>query len=366
LINKNSDIVVCEALRSLFKFYQKNELQSLSSAILKALLERTSMPAEMVGEIIICGVDRDIINSSELKFEAGILSETPSINLCGKGISPLQSIKIASMLLKQGEIDCAIVAGISSRAETQEEYIKFRQYCDRAAAKHNIERIQQDEWTLRSHSNYAEYLKSGNLSRELYNSSTGNADKNTIYRDLQFRENISLDQISKTEPFMGLSSITEYNSANSDMEGAAALLITTRQQAAELRLEPLATIVATGAVSTGLSDIAETQAAAIQMVCKKANLNLDDMNVININEDFAALPIINLKVLSGDDITHFENLSEKTNINGGALSFGNPGYSIGFQILMNTIFELRRSGGNFGLCTVNDRYSQAEGCIIRA
>ena len=139
----------------------------------------------------------------------------------------------------------------------------------------------------------------------------------------------------------------------------------TREKAIESGAQPLATIVANVSMAIDASRTAETPGYAIQMVCKKAGLILDDIDVIEINEDFACIPLVSLRIVAGDDKHRLRGLKDKTNINGSSIAVGHPSTATAARIIMNLMYELRRRGGGYALGTLCGSLAQADACIIK-
>jgi acetyl-CoA acetyltransferase len=367
-INKNNDIVICKGLRTPFNDFSIDDSITNSASIIKHFIKTNSLPPEMIGEILICSDSQTAYDQlTAFKIRAGLTHETPAIYLPMQGISPLQSIKLSSMFLKQGDIDCLIAAGVDGSEHHNSNYELFSAYCDKAATQSSINKFDQDKWAYLSHKKYSKYLFSNGISAEIYSGSDNNSFGNRSsdkFLDKAFTPNTTEDRFYNSEPKQGLKSITPFNSSI-PTGGSASLLIMTRQSAKEFDIEPQATIATSVSISVDPEQIAHSIAFAIQIICKKANLPVDDVSLININEDFACLPLITLKTICGDDNERFNKLKNITNINGGSLSCGNPSFSIGFRLIIDAINGLKRMGGSYAICAVCDGISQAEACLIR-
>ena len=104
---------------------------------------------------------------------------------------------------------------------------------------------------------------------------------------------------------------------------------------------------------------------AIQKVLKKADLSLDDMAVMEINEAFAAVPLVSTKLIAGDDAKKLKEIRDRTNINGSAVAIGHPNTATGARIIMNLMYELRRHGGGYALGAICGGLAQADATIIK-
>jgi acetyl-CoA C-acetyltransferase len=96
-----------------------------------------------------------------------------------------------------------------------------------------------------------------------------------------------------------------------------------------------------------------------------ADLGIDDIDIIEINEAFAAVPLVSLEVLTDKDKTAAKALHEKTNVNGSAIAIGHPNTASGARVMMNLLYELRRKGGGYAVGAICGGLAQADACIIK-
>jgi acetyl-CoA C-acetyltransferase len=141
----------------------------------------------------------------------------------------------------------------------------------------------------------------------------------------------------------------------------------TRQKATEMGLKPLATIVTSVHFAMNASRMPEAPGYGMQLALKKAGLTLDDMAVMEINEAFACVPLVSLRILAGGDNEkkRLQELKEKTNINGSAIAIGHPNTASGARIVMTLMYELRRRGGGYAIGSLCGGLAQSETCIIK-
>ena len=148
-------------------------------------------------------------------------------------------------------------------------------------------------------------------------------------------------------------------------DGATAILLMTRQKAKELGLEALATVVAQVSIAINASRMPEGPGYAMQKVLKKADLSLDDMAVMEINEAFACVPLVSMKLVAGGDAKKLKSIRDRMNINGSAIAIGHPNTASGARIIMNLMYELRRRGGGYALGAICGGLAQADATIIK-
>jgi len=139
----------------------------------------------------------------------------------------------------------------------------------------------------------------------------------------------------------------------------------TREKAEQLGLSPLATIVAMVSIAISAHRMAVGPGYAIQRVLKLADEKLDNIDIIEINEAFAAVPLVSLRLLSENDSQKFKILKDKTNINGSAIAIGHSNTASGARIMMNLIYELQRQGGGLAVGAICGGLAQADACILK-
>jgi acetyl-CoA C-acetyltransferase len=148
-------------------------------------------------------------------------------------------------------------------------------------------------------------------------------------------------------------------------DGATAILLMTRQKAKELGLEVLATVVASTSVAINASRMPEGPGYAMLKALQKANLTFDDMALMEINEAFACVPLVSMKVAAEGDNKKYQALFDKMNPNGSAIAIGHPNTASGARIIMNLMYELRRRGGGYAMGSLCGGLAQADACIIK-
>ena len=183
--------------------------------------------------------------------------------------------------------------------------------------------------------------------------------------DEQYRPDSSMERLSRLKTAYGTKAITAGNAPGMN-DGATAIIVMRRRKALELGLEPLATVVAQVSIAIDANRMPEGPGYAVQEVLKKADLGLDDMVVMEINEAFAAVPLVSTEMLAPEDKRRLKEIRDKTNINGSAIAVGHPNTASGARIIMNLMYELRRRGGGCALGAICGGLAQADATIIKA
>ena len=143
------------------------------------------------------------------------------------------------------------------------------------------------------------------------------------------------------------------------------MIITKRSTAESLGLDPLGIILSVGSIARESHLVAEVPAYAIQKAVDRAGLSLDDLDLIEINEAFAAVPLVSTKILADNDSTKWETIKAMTNPNGGAIAIGHPVGASGARLLMTAMYELRRRGGGIGAVGICGGLAQGDAVVLR-
>ncbi len=138
-----------------------------------------------------------------------------------------------------------------------------------------------------------------------------------------------------------------------------------QERSGELGPKPLGEILTVQNLATAPRCMAEAPGYAMQKALDKLDMTISDMNLIEINEAFAAVPLTSTKVLAQEDPQRWEHLKEKTNVNGGAIAVGHPVGASGARVVMTLMYELRRRGGGIGAAGICGGLAQADAAIIK-
>jgi acetyl-CoA C-acetyltransferase len=132
-----------------------------------------------------------------------------------------------------------------------------------------------------------------------------------------------------------------------------------------LGLEVLGTVVAMTSIAIRPDRMPEAPGLAMRKVLKMADLSIDDIKVMEINEAFAAVPLVSIEILCDREKDRRKKIQEKTNVNGSAIATGHPNTASGARIMMNLLYELRRQGGGYAMGAICGGLAQADACVIK-
>ncbi len=239
-------------------------------------------------------------------------------------------------------------------------------YSGDEALRHGVDRRQQDEWAQRSHERYFAAEQNGYFETERFgidipDVKSGAAQRFTV--DESPRANTSLDRLSTLEPVYGGKTITAGNAPGLN-DGAAFLAITRRDFAEVHGLEPLARLVDYVQVCGGLTSGTVTPATAILRLAGRTNRRSTDWDLLEINEAYAATPLVSTLVLADGDRAEADAIRERTNIHGGAVAIGHPLGASGARIVMTLINGLRQRGGGRGVAAICGGFGQGDAVMV--
>ena len=235
------------------------------------------------------------------------------------------------------------------------------------AEEFGVTREMQDEWALASHSKYFRAFQDGKfkVGEELMRIEIPQKKASIVLdRDESPRDNLSMEKLAAMKTVYGSPTVTAGNAPGLN-SGASAMVLMSRRKADTLKLKPLAEIVACECGAGVPKYMACVPAETIEKMFSRTNSTIDQMDVIEINEAFAAVTLVSLKLLAGKDPKRLEELKGKTNINGGAIAIGHPVGASGARITMTMMYELMRRGGGKGVAAICGGLSQGEAIIIK-
>jgi acetyl-CoA C-acetyltransferase len=236
------------------------------------------------------------------------------------------------------------------------------------ALEYGVTREKQDEWAWGSHEKYFGALREGKLKigEELTRIEIhqGKNEPIVLERDESPRENLNLEKMASLKTVYGSPTVTAGNAPGLN-SGASAIVIMTRGKAESLGLEPMAEILFCNCVAGKPKYMACVPAKAIEKMLSKMGRTIDEIDLLEINEAFAAVTLVSLKMLAKDDPQKWQHLQDKTNVNGGAIAIGHPVGASGARITMTLMYELRRRGGGTGIAAICGGLSQGEAVMIK-
>lgn len=238
-------------------------------------------------------------------------------------------------------------------------------YAGEVAVEKGVDRKEQDEWALRSHQRWGEAQAKGKFDEELIpvEISSMKGEKSFLKYDEHPRPDTTIEKLSILKPVYESPTVTAGN-ASGISDGATATLLMKREEAQKRGILPLGRIIAYSPICGEPRESPILPAVAIKKVLGQSDIKLEDMKLIEINEAFAAMPLVSSLVLADFDRKKAEKIREKLNVNGGAIAIGHPIGATGARLLMNMFYELRRKGGGRGVVSICGAIGQADAVIL--
>ena len=396
----NRDVVVVSAVRTPFgKFggaLKDVTGVELASHVIRQALDRVNCSPEHVDEVYMgtcvpaeTGVLAPVVARQAL-LAAGLPEETVSVTLDRACCSSLTAVQMAWRTITLGEADVALAVGAENLSRVphvmpqlrwgarmghvtldeplQMKYPGFAPVSvdtGTIALEHGIGREDLDRWAFRSQQRYQEALAAGKVAAEVapITLQTRKGDV-TVAADEFPKPETTMERLASLPTVYGSPTVTAGNAPGLDA-GATALLLMSREYAETHGFKILATVLACASVAGDPRDIVTIPAKAIEKATRKLGLSVDDLDLLEINEAFAAMPLVSTQLLGGGDEAKVEALRDKTNVNGGAIAIGHPVGASGARILMALIYELSRRGGGHGAASICGGLGQGDCAVVR-
>jgi len=237
-------------------------------------------------------------------------------------------------------------------------------YSGDEALRYGIDRRQQDEWALSSHQRYFAAKAAGYFDFEVFPvTRKGERESPAFAADESPRADTNLEKLSQLETVYNGKTVTAGNAPGLN-DGAAFLVVTRRDFARERRLEPLAQLVDYAQVCGGPTTGTMTPAIAIKKIAQRNGRDPTDWDLIEINEAYAATPLVSTLALADGDAATLKRLRERTNVHGGSVAIGHPLGATGARLVMTLINGLRRRGGGRGVAAICGGFGQGDAVMV--
>ncbi|MCR8657410.1 acetyl-CoA C-acyltransferase [Paenibacillus endoradicis] len=379
--DQDTDAVIVAAVRTAVGKAQKGSLsdtraEDLGKSVIQGLLDTVpNLSKSLIEDVIIgCAMpegEQGLNMARIIALHAGLEESTPAVTVNRFCASGLQAIAYAAERIKLGEAEVILAGGVESMSHVPmtgfrlsphpdivdhipEVYMGMGHTAEEVARRYGVSREDQDEFATGSHQKAAWAIASGAFEDEIVPIVVTRSVRNEKgeYRDKSFEFKLDEGVRATTSP-QGLAalkpaftiggSVTAGNSSQMS-DGAAAVLVMSRSKAKELELKPLATFrhYAVAGVAPEVMGIGPI--AAIPKLLDKANVTINDIDLFELNEAFAAQCIPIIRELSIP--------IERVNVNGGAIALGHPLGCTGTKLSVTLIHELARRGGGLGIVTM--------------
>src|SRR5437660_9146463 len=355
----------------------------LMAHVLSALVERNGIDAGLVEDVIVgCVVEvgeQSLNVARNAVLAAGFPETVPGTTVDRQCGSSQQAIHFAAQGVLSGAYDVVIAGGVESMtrvpmgSSSQGPGAPFgsqmlHRYdnrlvhqgisADLVAQKWELSRAELDEFSLESHRRAARATAEGRLRSQIVPVEVKNEDGTTSIfdQDEGIRTDTSLEKLASLKPAFKPDGLITAGNSSQISDGAAAVLIMERATAERLGLRPRARFVAFSLAGDDPIIMLTAPIPATYKVLKKAGLTLDQMDLVEINEAFASVPLAWQRETGAD--------MERVNVNGGAVAIGHPLGASGARLTTVLLHELERTGGRYGLQTICEGGGMANAMII--
>jgi len=337
----------------------------LAAFVLRELVERTQVDPKLLDDVVmgcVTQIGEQGVNIGRIApLIAGFPETLPGVSVNRMCASGLQAFNFACMEVLTGQSDLVIAAGVESMTRVPigsdagelspkllEKYDIVQQgiSADLVADKYHITREQMDEFSYHSHMKAIRAIDEGRFKREIVPVPVldENGNKRMFDTDEHPRRNTSLEKLASLPPaFKPDGRITAGNSSGIN-DGACAILVTHPERARELGLEPRARFVASGVAGTNPTIMLDGTIPAIRKALARADMKVDDIDLWEVNEAFASVPLATRNEIGIDDA--------KLNVNGGAIALGHPLGMSGARLITTMLHEMERQDLRYGLATL--------------
>jgi acetyl-CoA C-acetyltransferase len=364
----------------------------LGAIAIKAALEKANVAASLVqyvimGQVLTAGVGQ--MPARQAAVAAGIGWDVPALTINKMCLSGIDAIALADQLIRAGEFDVVVAGGQESMTAAPHLLMGSRagyKYGDVTVLDHmaydglhdvftdqpmgalteqrnavdKFTRAEQDEYAASSHQKAAAAWKDGVFADEVVpvKIPQRKGDPIEFTEDEGIRANTTAESLAGLKPAFRADGTITAGSSSQISDGAAAVVVMNKQKAEELGLRWLVEIGAHGVVAGPDSTLQSQPANAIKKAIAREGISTDQLDVIEINEAFAAVALASTRELGVDP--------DKVNVNGGAIAVGHPIGMSGARITLHVALELARRGSGYGVAALCGAGGQGDALILRA
>lgn len=358
---------------------------TITEAVRRATLQPGDIQECLMGIVLSAGTGQNPARQAALR--AGLPVEIGSLNvnkICGSG---LKTVMLAASSVRSGENDVVVAGGMENMSAApyllMEGRFGYRMgdnkiidhmvrdglwdaptdqhmglTAELTAQRHNVSRQEADEFSYQSHTKAFAAMRSGGFDEEIVPVKIKVKKEEVEFRqDEGIRPDISLESLSKLKPAFKEGGIVTAGNASQLSDGAAAVVVASREFAEERGIKPLASIVAYHTGGTRPEWIMEAPIPTTQAVLKKADMTIDDIDLFEHNEAFAVASVVVKKEL--------EVPEDRFNVNGGAVALGHPIGCSGARVLTTLLHSMKHRGTRTGLATLCLGGGNAVSMIVR-
>jgi len=365
--------------------------KTLGAHAIRAALERSGVEGKdvdyvIMGQVLQAGAGQ--ITARQAAIEAGIPREVPALTINKVCLSGINAIALADQLIRAGEVEVVVAGGMESMSEAPYLFPKARfgarmgnsemvdsmvhdglwstftekhmgESSDEVNDELELSREDQDAWAARSHQRAERAWNDGVFEDEVVAVSVPRrrGESVKVERDEGVRPGTTVESLSGLPPAFNKNGTITAANASQISDGAAAVVVMSKERAARLGAEPLVEIVAHGMSADRYAWLHTVPALALSNALKKAGIDIDDLELVEINEAFAAVALNATRMLALDE--------DRVNVNGGAIALGHPIGASGARLVLTVASELKRRGLRTGAAALCGGGGQGDALIVR-
>ncbi len=363
----------------------------LGAIAIKEALQRAGVAGDQVDEVImgmVVQAGAGQIPSRQAARKAGLPWDVASETINKVCASGMRAVTMGDQIIRAGDGEIIVAGGMESMSNAPYalpnarngfrmgdatvkdlmmydgltcpfDQVPMAIHGSNVAEEYGISREAQDQWAYRSQQRAAKAVAEGIFDEEIVPVPIPQkkGDPVLVTKDEAPRPDTTLEGLAKLPPVYKKDGTITAGNAPGINDGAAAMVLMSDAKAAELGIKPLATILGHAQVGAEAPYIATTPGLAIQKLLQKTGTKLEDIDLFEVNEAFAAVTLTSGKIVGWDE--------EKVNVNGGAIALGHPIGASGARIIMHLIYELRRRGGGLGIAAICSGAAQGDAVLIK-
>ncbi len=351
----------------------------LAALPLQEVIKRAGISADLVEDVIMGCVSQigeqtmDIARVATLI--AGFPVQVPGVTIDRQCGSSQQAVHFAAQAIISGDMDIVIAAGVESmtrvpmgspmqgvnpseQLSSKYELIHQGMSAERIAEKWNLTRAELDQFSYKSHQKALQAQKEGRFEREIMPVEVTLEDgtKVIVTADEGPRADTTVEKLATLKTVFKEDGVVHAGNASQMTDGAAAVLLMSREKAEELGLKPRFKVLTRVVIGDDPTMMLTAPIPATKLALKKSGLSIDDIDIFEVNEAFASVPLAWLKETGANP--------EKLNPNGGAIALGHPLGGSGARLMTTMIHEMERTGARYGLQTMCEGNGMANATII--
>ncbi|MDQ3916278.1 MAG: acetyl-CoA C-acetyltransferase [Actinomycetota bacterium] len=364
--------------------------RAIEAALRRAGISGDQVDYVIMGQVLQAGTGQ--ITARQAAIKAGVPDTVPALTINKVCLSGLNAIALGDQLIRAGEVDVVVAGGMESMDQAPYLLPKARYgyrmgdgvlvdsmifdgLWDAFTDKHmgdqsedvnmefEVSREAQDEWSLRSHHRAAAAIAEGRFDEEIvpFSIPQRKGDAVEFKTDEGVRAGTTAETLAKLRPAFRTDGTITAGNASQISDGGSAVVVMSAERAEALGTAPMAEIVAHGMSADKPPYLHTVPALAVQAALKKAGLSAGDLDLVEINEAFAAVAIHSTRMLFNGD----KSAEDKVNVNGGAVALGHPIGCTGARLTVTLLHELKRRGGGLGAAALCGGGGQGDALIFR-